>query len=507
MIIARRRKEVNAEMELTLSYGTKIRSSVSAMDAVLDQTAKAYDEAVAFFLDVCEKEYPLLKDETSISVKPVVEKLAHATKDNPSPKYAFDEKFPGFPSYLRRAAIAAAFGKVKGFHSLVENWEEGGRNGKKPSFPKRSGEAVTLYNGNAFRFVDDDGKDVPRGTITKNAKIKVFCTRRQLTQDRPLTNKERKAIASGKADFGKPTWDWLPVSLKNSDVEYLKRKQADGAEVLCPSIVKRGKRRELSFPVKNKAALSDAPVFECVAVCVDLGINSPATCSVMKADGTVVARRFFRPASDMGRLSHRIAMVSRAQSKGSRKTPTLWRMADNANRKLSDGTADFIISVAEEFGADVIVFEHLDVRGKKRGSKKARLHHWRAEYVQKLTANRAHARGIRVATVCAWNTSKLAYDGSGRVERGVGGNYSVCRFTTGKIYNCDLSASYNVGARYFIREIEKTIPAREWSELAAKVPELSKRSTCTLSSLIRLDAELSSSMGGSVHEAAVQATA
>ena len=47
-------------------------------------------------------------------------------------------------------------------------------------------------------------------------------------------------------------------------------------------------------------------------------------------------------------------------------------------------------------------------------------------------------------------------DGSGRVLRGQQANlptYSLCRFQNGKVYNCDLSASYNIGSRYFIRDI------------------------------------------------------
>ena len=31
---------------------------------------------------------------------------------------------------------------------------------------------------------------------------------------------------------------------------------------------------------------------------------------------------------------------------------------------------------------------------------------------------KAHRERIRVSTVCAWNTSRLAFDGSGRVKRG-----------------------------------------------------------------------------------------
>ena len=37
-------------------------------------------------------------------------------------------------------------------------------------------------------------------------------------------------------------------------------------------------------------------------------------------------------------------------------------------------------------------------------------------------------------------------------------SYSLCRCQTGKQYNCDLNASYNIGARYDIRELLKTFP-------------------------------------------------
>ena len=49
-----------------------------------------------------------------------IERLIHATKSNPNPKYAqFNQRFYKFPSYFRRAAIATAFGKVKSYRSLL----------------------------------------------------------------------------------------------------------------------------------------------------------------------------------------------------------------------------------------------------------------------------------------------------------------------------------------------------------------------------------------------------
>ena len=62
-------------------------------------------------------------------------------------------------------------------------------------------------------------------------------------------------------------------------------------------------------------------------------------------------------------------------------------------------------------------------------------------------------------------------------------SYSLCRFASGKQYNCDLNASYNIGARYLIREHLKTLPATVGQAVTAKVPELAHRSTNTLSTL------------------------
>ncbi len=69
-------------------------------------------------------------------------------------------------------------------------------------------------------------------------------------------------------------------------------------------------------------------------------------------------------------------------------------------------------------------------------------------------------------------------------------HYGICTFATGKQYSCDLSASYHICARYFIRELLKSLPETVRSDMEAKVPSCTKRSTCTLSTLIRLNAGL-----------------
>ena len=51
------------------------------------------------------------------------------------------------------------------------------------------------------------------------------------------------------------------------------------------------------------------------------------------------------------------------------------------NKDIAVKTANFIVKLANEFKVDVIVMEHRDLTGRKRGTKRQRLHHWRAKYV------------------------------------------------------------------------------------------------------------------------------
>ena len=135
------------------------------------------------------------------------------------------------------------------------------------------------------------------------------------------------------------------------------------------------------------------------------------------------------------------------------------------------------------------MFEYLEMKGKISGKKRQKLHLWKKREIQTMCEHKAHRYGIRVSRVCAWNTSRLAYDGSGPVSRDPK-NHSLCVFQSGKQYNCDLSASYNIGARYWIREIIKTLPETERSSLEAKVPAVKRRTSCVYADLRKLYVEV-----------------
>ena len=235
----------------------------------------------------------------------------------------------------------------------------------------------------------------------------------------------------------------------------------------------------------------------------------------MLSDGTIIGRHFLQLPSEEDSLEHGLGKIRNAQRHGARRMPNLWAGPKGINKAISIKTARFVIEVALQYSADAIVMEFLDFHGKRY---RQRLHLWRARYVQEMVTSRAHRNGMRIARVCAWNTSKLAYDGSGPVRRDKD-NYSLCTFRSmcklpikknanaapkeppideyagGKRYNCDLSASYNIGARYFIREILKSVDENQRRDILAKVPECSHRSTCTLDSLIRSLIRLRAALG------------
>ena len=251
----------------------------------------------------------------------------------------------------------------------------------------------------------------------------------------------------------------------------------------------------MDFPFEEDVILTKTDVRKQTILAVDLGIHSAATVCVMRSDGTILGRYFCKLSKEYDSLNHSINRIKKAQQNGNYKTPRLWAKAKGINKDISIKTANFIMEVAGLYDVDVIVFEHLDRKGKKRGSKKQKLHLWRSQYVQSIVEHKAHRLGMRISRICAWGTSRLAYDGSGTVLRGKDAGftcYSLCQFPNGKVYNCDLSASYNIGSRYFVREIIKSLPVRERLALEAKVPEVAKRSTCTLSTLINLNAEIMS---------------
>ena len=286
-------------------------------------------------------------------------------------------------------------------------------------------------------------------------------------------------------------WNWFRVSLSHTDMEYLRKNWA-GKKAAAPVLEKRHRKYFLRFSYTEKVLLTKAAAKEQIICSVDLGINTDAVCTIMRADGTVLGRRFIDHPSEKDRMYRTLGRIRRFQREhGSVQAQVRWAYTKRLNTELGKKTAGAIIRYAEENHADVIVFEYLEMQGKISGKKKQKLHLWRKRDIQKCCEHQAHRKGMRVSRICAWNTSRLAYDGSGAVTRDWE-NHSLCTFQTGKRYHCDLSAAYNIGARYFIRERLKPLSATVRSSLEAKVPSVKRRTSCVYADLLLLSAELGS---------------
>ena len=432
-------------MKVTSSYGVEIRKAEGA----LSTTLKIYREAVrvlALFYDTVWEDISAVEGEKKRFN--YAEHLVHNTKKNRA-VYDFDSLFPKMPSYLRRSAVTHALGAVSSYRTRLGQWEESGRKGKSPVLGERTHAMPVFYRGNMYMEGEGD-----------TAFLKLY---------------------SGK------DWVWVRAPLLHTDMEYL-RKHWTGVKASAPTLEKRRRKYCLRFSFEESIRLTEKPAEEQRICAVDLGLNTDAVCSIMEADGTVCARKFIGFADEKDRLWKVLSRIrKKTREHGPKSAGSLWKYAARCNDELAKKTASAIVRFAQENHADVIVFEHLDMKGKVSGKRKARLHMWKKRGVQKICSHMAHRKGMRVARVCAWKTSALAYDGSGKVERDPD-NHSLCTFTNKKRYNCDLSASYNIGARYFIRELTKPMPATAWSVLEAEVPAVRRRSSCVYADLVRLSA-------------------
>lgn len=431
--------QYNIYMKVTQSYGVKFKGGYKA----IKRTIVIFNEAVNYLITPIQENYDdIAKLESSLRKMNYVEKLVHNTRNNKA-IYDFDNKFYKFPSYLRRSAITKAIGIVSSYMSQIEIWKANNCKGAMPKLDKGNHLMPCFYKDNMFDHQND------------KTYIKVY------------RNND---------------WVWQEIRLNNSDLKYIENK-APLDLWSAPVLEKKYGHYELRFTREFQVELSDKEISKQKVCAVDLGVTNDATVSVLDIHGTVLSRKFINCGKEKDSVTNALNRVSSFQKEhGSHDTKRLWNIAKRRNLNLAHLIAHKVVDYALANNCDVIVFEHLETKGKKKGSKKQKLSMWKHQDIQNTTERLAHSFGIRIARVCAWNTSKLAYDGSGVVLRGKKVSedtpYDVCKFQNGKTYNCDLSASYNIGARYFIKELIKIYP-----NIMTEVSDIGSGTSRTLSTL------------------------
>ncbi|MDY6901683.1 MAG: IS200/IS605 family accessory protein TnpB-related protein, partial [Cyanobacteriota bacterium] len=349
---------------------------------------------------------------------PAVERLIHATAKNPGIKYRyFGSRFHKFPSYYRRGAIQFAVGQVSSFVTRYRKWQSGIRKRKTALPPRLNADCGTyppLYKNQCIKFAEDN----------QSAEIKVFTG---------------------------TDWVWTTVGITGHRQRHLNPDNIRKS----PYLIINDEKCQLSVPFQIKRPkIADKQA----VLSIDLGVNSTATASIVNFDGTVSHREFIHPGRDIDRRDKRLKLISKKASLTGRLCKGfargLYRKAGNINREIGQKVSAQLVKIAKQYGVRYIVFEHLKSwrprGGLKRSVLRQRFHGWLHRRIVELTEMKWSELGGQVTFVYARGTSSNAFDGSGKLKREKK-RYEVAVFKTGKIYNCDLSASYNVGARFILK--------------------------------------------------------
>lgn len=381
-----------------------------------------------------------------------VEELIHQTTKNPNPRYLyFSRNFPKFPSYLRRAVIQAVVGQISSFVTRYNRWQGGMRSKRDARPPKLTAQTnlhVVLYQGQCIKFHENC------------VEIKVY---------------------------NGSDWVWIKVLL----VGHRHRHLLPNAKALSPHLVLTGKGTYLSVPFQIETQVLGKPERVCS---VDLGINKTVTASIVEPDGTVTARLFISCAADIDHRDKRLQAIRQKARLTMGKTgklykgfcQSIYRKAGNINLHIAQLVSRQLVDWATQNSASVIVFENLKgwrpKAGKKGSTLRQRFHGWLHRQLVKLTEEKFAELGGSTQFVEARGTSSWAFDGSGNVKRGKK-NYSLATFASGKQYNADLSASYNIGARYWASKNKKLVRRNDNESVVGKSSRTEPRTRVSLSSL------------------------
>ena len=257
-------------MQIVSSYGVEIKKKNIPLRSTLDIFRKAVSYLIPVYAETWEELSEIRNPQKRFNE---AEHLVHETKKNHA-RFLFDRHFPKMPSYLRRAAIQHALGAVSSYQTRLSLWEKGELRGK----PKLVCEnhAMPVFYRDVMYKEAEPGEDA--------AHLKLFDGRE---------------------------WKWFQVKLLHTDMEYL-RKKWSGKKASAPTLERKHHKYFLRFSYTEEVSLSKTDVKEQVICSVDLGINTDAVCSI-RADGTILGRKFINFSSDKDHLYHVLGRIRRFQ--------------------------------------------------------------------------------------------------------------------------------------------------------------------------------------------------
>ena len=421
-----------------VSYNVEVINNTKKLRNIVANTLALYNSALNYVCDVVLKHYDEIKELNNLEGRMYLEHLIHNTKNNIA-KYDFDSMYYKLPCYLLRDIESKAIGHIFSYKSNLDNYKKERynkiSNGKK--FKKREPSLSkcnllpSFYKGNMYKMISEN-----------KIALKIY-------EDND--------------------WKYEEFKLKKNDLKYINK---INGKRYNPEIKIIGKKTYIKFTFEiEDLKLQDKELNKRIICGVDLGVNNDATISIMNYEGTILGRHFINT-NNKDLMNHLLNKKRKIQRNSGNykylRNLHINNKINSINENIVNHTANQIIKICLSYGVDVIVFENLRHKFKRaKRSFRARLHRWRKIAIYNKAYEMAHRNGIRVSTVNPNGTSRYAYDGSGLVERD-NDNYSICKFVSGKTYNCDLSASYNIAARYYIRETLKPLDVNSRSELETK---------------------------------------
>ena len=257
-------------MQVLSSYGVELRKQ----NIPIHQTLEIYRSAVSYLTEIYGQVWEELEQISDSKRRfNAAEHLVHTTKKN-SARFDFDLRFPKMPSYLRRAAIQHALGSVSSYETRMDLWEKSGEKAGKPRLAYENHAMPVFYRDVMYRE-EKEGKD--------EAYLKLYDGH---------------------------DWKWFCVRLNHTDMEYL-RKNWSGKKASAPTLEKRYHKYFLRFSYTEEVTLTKTPVKEQIICSVDLGINTDAVCTIMRADGTVLGRKFIDHPSEKDRMYRTLGRIRR----------------------------------------------------------------------------------------------------------------------------------------------------------------------------------------------------
>jgi IS605 OrfB family transposase len=425
-------------------------------------TKDLFNTIAAFYFDVLQA-HPAVLDLNDTEALTALERLTHATRNNPHPVMPLSQVTSDVPAFFRRASIHAALGSARSFSRHFSKW--------------RAQKSKAEANKKDFH------KHPPMPPRTWRQSPRLYAGMYKVRKDDAILLK----LWTGSS------WAWIKCQTGG-------RGLPEGWEAASPSLVEKAGTWWLHTPItkqfKSPGKVADQLHSSKVRICaVDLNLDGHlAVASILRADGTPLATRFLGNGAEInGRRKSLLGKVARNRSKtgicaeGEQDNLHLWNRIHGLNEQVAHLISRRIVEFARTHRATILVFEHLGnlqpLQGRYSHHANQKRMYWMKGRIFRSSRYKAWNEGIVTCRVNPKNTSQecarchqeVARYHAGQPEEGyqTGAPLVVCLASECRHRDhADRNASIVIGQRLLARmqkPFQEKPPARPSSGRSTKV--------------------------------------